>query len=765
MPDDPTIPGTLTRGKLIALIAVAGLLMPVLVFGVSRSVAALGILVVLEGIAVAALFVAAGGYGWLVIRKIVPDRTGGALAVLTASAVGLWLLAVGMLLVGTCIPGAMKLWVWWPVVAVGVLLAAWQGRRKLEGWRVPESFDGRVVTWAALALAAGLWLVGASQPPGFWRQLPQAYEVVERYLQIPREFFDAQRITALDHHCRSYEPLGGEMLFLLGMSLRGGAHEGMYLAKVLHGAFAVLAVAGVFAAFKDEDHLRGRIAAVLLATTPLVLLLSWLGRVDLMRLCYLTFALLWLRQWMRGGSGRSALLAGGMLGAACMTGWDAAVLVAAPVLLVMLIAGAIKGGRVRHVGPALVAVGVMLLPWLVRTAAYTHNPVFPRGTALFGRAHWDAESQQRWLSAHSVPPGGPVPPPPGWGPPESPSRLELLYHRVVSFRATEFFGPPVLVIALIAACAVLATSKADPWDRLLIAVVAVQLAALAAFTPSMPPEQMVLIMVPVCLLAAGGLSRLARIEKNPFRKKAAPPPMTTWGLAPAVAITAAAMLVNLVIGYRAFQFVRGFVPSENDLGKAIPAPPGAYRGLPLNEKENPLLVGSSHNPFHTPFYGPPKSIYASRFDMQWLASVIGSGSATEVMERLRERHITHVVVDWLGLWGLAHSTGCPAILSEGLYERATSDRPPALGVLERLKPLGLRVEQEIIPGQPQTRPATKPAASSPAGKQTQTMPASASVPRPKGGFPRDWPLATIYVLPWAPTTQPATHPVSGPAAR
>ena len=99
-------------------------------------------------------------------RGIVPRSAPRGLVIATACGLGMWMLSAAVLLVGSLTTGLLKPWIWWPITAIGILLAVWQARRVLEAWKTPDRFDGRAVTWIVLAVAVGIWLAGATMAPG-----------------------------------------------------------------------------------------------------------------------------------------------------------------------------------------------------------------------------------------------------------------------------------------------------------------------------------------------------------------------------------------------------------------------------------------------------------------------------------------------------------------------------------------------------------------------------------------------------------------------
>ncbi len=713
---------------------------------------------VTEGGILLAVLAAAGGYGHWALERLRPRSAAGGLHAVTSVAVGLWLLSTAVLVVGTLAPGSLIVWVWWPVIGLGVVLAGWATRDRLRGWALPQRVGPGALVWVLAAVAVGLWLSGALRPPGTVGLIPgDAYDVLEYHLQVPREFLVNGRIGELQHNVYSYYPLGQHMLFLLAMVLRGGAYEGMYLAKLLHGAYGVLAAAGVFYALRSDDSRRGRFAALLLATAPFAIYLSWLGMVELSEVCYLTLGLLWLREWLRDASWRSAAIVGAMLGAACSVKYLSVGFVVAPVLLVMLVAAVRRKGRgLAHVAVAGGLTLALFSPWLIRNAAYTGNPVFPLATHVLGAGHWDAESQQRWVAGHGPASLPPVPEPPGYEPPpRGASRLVQFYTKFL-FPGSEMYGQMALFFFVIALAMLLAGARAEPWDRALVGVLIVQLLVWVFATHEMPQRFLVPAIVPLALMGGWVLSRLSHLQANPFRRHATLPPHGPWGRAPAVVLFVAAVLVNCLVTYRLFM--------EDTRGTKIPPLPGRLMAeqveflpyhhaaqLPANSRL--LLVGDAQA-----FYFPENTVYATAFDAHPLAQLAREGlSGEQTAQRLKAMGITHLWVVWPEIGRLAMTYGFPAELSrELLVRRLEGASAPDLPVLRRLREAGMQVVREIYPPPPATQPAgqdvsaTQPATPL-AGQDAATPPPAgdgatpAARPTEEQG-PR-WPLITVYALP------------------
>ena len=285
--------------------------------------------------------------------------------------------------------------------------------------------------WLAAMPALAVACVGAALPPGLlWRpEDPHPYDVLEYHLQVPREWYEAGRITPLEHNVFSHFPMNVEMQCLLAMHIRGGPWAGMYLAQYVNVMLAALAAAAVYAVVKDRGA-NGHLAALAAVSAPWLTLLAPVAYNEAGLLLFGTLAVGWM---LRATDWRSPAVAGAMAGLACGTKYTAV-----PMLLVGLSAMwllvrllpllpeevvAAKPTRVNApstpavaapLTPALsqsqrgAALGVFLLsavllflPWLARNWAWTGNPVFPEAMSVFGQGHLADAQAERWAAAHS----------------------------------------------------------------------------------------------------------------------------------------------------------------------------------------------------------------------------------------------------------------------------------------------------------------------------------------------------------------------------
>ena len=657
-----------------------------------------------DGIMALVVLLAAGGYGYAIYRRLAPSDSPPALGLATAAALGLWLLSMAVLLLGSLPVRALTMYVWWPVIGGGVALALWQAHGPLGKARLPSKLGGDSLVWVIVAAGAGLWLAGALIPAGWLGNLSgmnpamgldwpgnviradaDSAQLLTRHLQLPREFYQAGRVQALPHNVYSHHPLSMEMLQLLGMCLRGGAYQGMYLARLIGGLFAVLAVAAV-AGSPPQETFRARAATALLATAPWVLYLAWLPMPELACLSYLTLGMLWLRQWMQRPEATTAACIGLMLGAGMGASYVAAGMLAAPLLLVMLAVTFRRPGRLAHVALAGGLAAAMFAPWAVRNAAATGNPLFPLATKQLGQGRWDNQTARRWRDAHALGARPPVPVPPEFSAPPRPTRRERFTAFVLGPGLTmrTFPGRPVPIHTVIGAGVLLVLLGtlfgmfARPrgptaWDWALLGVLLIQMLLWILLTPNMPARTAAICIAPITLLCAGGLARLAGVKQVRWLRQTAGVG-GRWGLAPAALLVIACAILNFMSA-RAYWAAETGKTSTALVGR--PAAKLAERGreyLAANAAAKTgglALIGEARA-----FYFPAGARYATAFDVHPLAeSFRRSRSSSQLAQQLRSAGITHVYVAWARIEHLAQTVGWPTEMAKARLAELLADWP------------------------------------------------------------------------------------------
>lgn len=194
-------------------------------------------------------------------------------------------------------------------------------------------------------------------------------DAIRQHLAIARVFADQHRIAALPHLGQSLAPIGGNVLFAIGMALHGPI-----LAKLVHTAVGALAVAmvGVLGR-RYAGATAGIIAAALVATLPATVWELGTGYIDLFVVLYAAGAGLCLLRWQGAGGGRWPFLLGAFLGFGVAAKLTFGFLVIAIILATLLIGREGSGWRERLGALLLAGAGGLLCggPWLVRSGLLT----------------------------------------------------------------------------------------------------------------------------------------------------------------------------------------------------------------------------------------------------------------------------------------------------------------------------------------------------------------------------------------------------------
>jgi hypothetical protein len=385
-------------------------------------------LIIDGGIGLLRLAAAAGWGAWPTFWCL---RRGGftadaLLGLITSTAIGLGF--TSLLILGLGLAGGLNRLAAIALLVIGLALgAAWLWRHyasRAAGRPTTEPHASWHWLWLAVAPLLAAAIISAMFPPGMlWKpDEPHGYDAISYHLQVPREWFEAGRITPLQHNVYSYFPFGTEMHYLLAMHLkgdptaRGGAWPAMYLCQLMHLAMTVLAAlaAGGFANRVAQDRRIAIAAGIAGASVPFLAQVSALAFNDGALLLFGTLSVGWtvlaLRKvFAQPSSGRSVapfilpgLLAGFSAGVK-LTGVPLFIL-AIPAALLLILARLSWGHAMRSAMTFGTVAVVAMSPWLIRNTIWCGNPVFPEGTAIFGKAHFTDVQQERWKRAHAAQP-------------------------------------------------------------------------------------------------------------------------------------------------------------------------------------------------------------------------------------------------------------------------------------------------------------------------------------------------------------------------
>lgn len=383
-------------------------------------------LIVDGGVLLLWLFAAAGLGAWVLalFRSDEPNDRTWALRFSTVAALGLGLISLLTLTLGLL--GWLNQWSAIALLALGgigglarLIRTRWCGESERHWMNEPARWSWLLLLGVPFV---SIMTTGSMLPPYLlWTpDEPHGYDVVEYHLQVPREWYEAGRILPLHHNVFSFFPFNVEMHYLLAMHLRGGPWAGMYLATLMHGAMILLSVLAAcgFALRLTRDTPNANTAPVFAAlamlTTPWLAQLGAIAYDEGGFLLFSTLAIGWAALALREPKhriGRFAL-SGVMAGFACGVKLTAvpellfAIGLICLVLLILLRSRDPSPLMRRLGGPFVFGFAGLLVfsPWLIRTYAWSGNPVFPELSPILGRGDFSPTQVERWERAHAPQP-------------------------------------------------------------------------------------------------------------------------------------------------------------------------------------------------------------------------------------------------------------------------------------------------------------------------------------------------------------------------
>ncbi len=327
--------------------------------------------------------------GWMVDRPGVP-RSG------RLPTVGLYRFGVGAALwMGIAfLLAAVRLLRPLAIAAVLVVVCGLALLRRVAGDQresLPHPSAALRQRWTAGMLAVGV----ASLLMALWlqNQWPAiAWDADAYHLTVPRLFLEHGGFYRIPFNVYSNWPLNTQLLYGLALTARGfiGAKQMHFL----FGAATLLLVYRVVAS--RERAWIGWLAAALFLLNPVVLDEIRVAYVDLAYSFFLLLAFLFIHQALEEPElSDSLLLRAGLLGGVAAGTKPTAVLGVLCLAVVYLVAA-----RRREPGPArlltdllrlTMPVGLLLLPWAIKSWILTGNPAYPFLYDLFGGPEWSAE--------------------------------------------------------------------------------------------------------------------------------------------------------------------------------------------------------------------------------------------------------------------------------------------------------------------------------------------------------------------------------------
>jgi len=266
-----------------------------------------------------------------------------------------------------------------------------------------SSPEGESWWWLLAAAPLGLFIVGVSLIP------PYEYDVLEYHLLVPKEWHLIGQIRVLPNNVYSGMPMGAEMWALLPMVFLPGKQAwltGALAGKLIMGLFTLLSAGLLYGAGKRLAGVwGGRAAAVAAIAFPWLTYQSGTGLVDGVWAFFTLAAAYPVLIVLQGQAEEDhrdglAILSGLMAGMAFSVKYPALLIVVLPVFGLWLFAVRTEW---RLLLMHLVAVTVVISPWLIRNTVETGNPVFPLAGNVFPTDVRSAEQIEQWNQAHQVP--------------------------------------------------------------------------------------------------------------------------------------------------------------------------------------------------------------------------------------------------------------------------------------------------------------------------------------------------------------------------
>ena len=278
---------------------------------------------------------------------------------------------------------------------------------------IPVSTAAKTVVGGLLLLFLFFQLTGAMLPS-------VDFDVKEYHLQGPREFFEQGRVTRLPHNVYTSFPFLTEMLSLAGMVTAGDWWQGALVGKVVLMSFAPLTALVLFAAGRRWFSRTSGVAAAMVYLT-----IPWTTRTSIIAyseggLCFFLAATLLAVgvaiEWIRKGERATGLLvlAGLLAGSGMACKYTGLVQVVLPALVALVVAtiqaarsrqepdaGSSLGAATRTSVIFLCGVSLTIGPWLLKNLVETGNPVYPLGYTVFGGRDWSEADNVKWRAAHS----------------------------------------------------------------------------------------------------------------------------------------------------------------------------------------------------------------------------------------------------------------------------------------------------------------------------------------------------------------------------
>jgi len=557
--------------------------------------------------------------GTLVLKLVNkhPLRTDDALVFGTC--IGLGILSLSVLILGRVgILNSLTAW----MLILGLLATGWRPMYA-RILKCIQHISDRQYSSAALAILAPVCILLVLA----WiccLMPPLDYDVIEYHLAGPAAYFREGNIHFLDTNVFASFPQNMEMLYLLALHLEGDVLTGATVAKIFH-FLMMFVLAGIVHAtgrrFVGKNV--GKWAALLILIVPMAFAFAIRAYITLLLGVFTAAALYALLAATEQDTQHKArlsyaLLAGVMTGLAAGTKYSAFLLLAPPVFLCLAVWGGKRiPDRLKVLGVYVSALLVGVLPWLLRNAYNTGNPVYPLFQPLFSQAGaWNGALYAKFMAAHS--------PPGSWSP------WDLIQSTSTMLAGKGYAFHPVIV-----PCLLLAFLWARSARRLnILAIFAcIQIVLWYSFTHRIG-RFLFPAYLPLALIAGGGLAQAA--SRN---RKITALVMTlagTWTL------YVAFLILGTLNPFRVFsgsQSAEAFMLEQKGTFSYAAI---QHMNHTLPDAGKALYIGEACT-----FYSTHPHVYATVFDVHPLEKMTKDAPSPDVLAaRFKARNITHIYLNW-----------------------------------------------------------------------------------------------------------------------
>lgn len=261
------------------------------------------------------------------------------------------------------------------VLAVSGVVGLPDLRRRII-WRASlspfEIFFGLV-----FGISSSFSLVAALVPPVY-------YDIVSYHYAAPGQYMMANRIFFVPENLHASVPFTMEMLYMLGLSLRGPI-----LANLINGVFGIMAGLAVFSLASRAIGRRGAfVAAAVFQSSASVMELSVLATSDIGVTFYAILTVICLDRWSVSNERRWIAAAGVACGLAMGCKYPALLMAFGASLSAILLharrTGCDRRDLIRDTLTFAATALLVFSPWAVKNLLHTGNPLYPFFPSLFG---------------------------------------------------------------------------------------------------------------------------------------------------------------------------------------------------------------------------------------------------------------------------------------------------------------------------------------------------------------------------------------------